>query len=408
MGDKYIKDGKLYEKGGWGGDKELGTVEKGGIFSQDTVKMHGLSTPDMKIERTGLLGEHVDIVGKDTLSEFIEGKREGTRLETETNILNNTNISHEWTQELGGAKIPKSSVSSGGSSGKGGGGSSNYGSSSSTSSSGFGSSILIIAFIVLVIGAVYGLTNSSHSRISYPAQQYTSVPSQPPVPATVSAPVQPEVNITKAVIAEELDSNNIPVGTSNRFSAGNRTLYFYISYNGAIANETEFVYRWYKDDIEFSNSSFTLAYASGNAWNSASIDFEPGAYDVRLYSNNKQLEKATFNVLPSSDNDQKVVVQQHREETERLQRQAEYQQRQYEEQQRAAEQQQQREAYQQHENTQRRLERNQWQHNKVEQQRRETEFNQLSQRNRWQAEPRPQRQVRQQQQRVFRPRFPGR
>lgn len=114
MGDKYIQDGKLYEKGSgfFGGDKELGTVEEGGIFSQDTVKMHDIFTPDMKIERTGLLGENVDLVSKDTLSELIEGKREGTRLETENHILYDTSSSYEWTQELGGAKIPRDSVSS--------------------------------------------------------------------------------------------------------------------------------------------------------------------------------------------------------------------------------------------------------------------------------------------------------
>lgn len=108
MGDQYIKDGKLYEKGSgiFGGDKELGTVKEGGFGFQDQVIMNDPFTPDMKIERSGLWDEHVDIVGKDTLSELIEGKREGTRIETEEHILYDTTSSYKWTQELGGAKIP--------------------------------------------------------------------------------------------------------------------------------------------------------------------------------------------------------------------------------------------------------------------------------------------------------------
>lgn len=114
MAEKYIKDGKYYEKGAglFGSDKEIGVVQPGGLF-QDTIKMHDFFTPDLKIEKTGWFGENTDIVGKDTLSEFIEGKREGTRLETDERILYSIPTSYEWVQTLGGPKIPKNQKSSG-------------------------------------------------------------------------------------------------------------------------------------------------------------------------------------------------------------------------------------------------------------------------------------------------------
>lgn len=217
MGDKYIKDGKLYEKdaGFLGGDKELGTVEKGGIFSQDTVKMNDIFTPDMKIERTGLLGENVDIVSKDTLSEFIAGKREGTGLETENHILYNTTSSYEWTQELGGAKIPKDSASSG--SGDGGGGGAGGGSGSAYSSGGSSDTSWGVGRVFVLVIAGLMLTVLIGSFISTSNHQSTATPKAPPrQPPTIISPVTSNVN----AYFEEMFS----ISVNEAFSDGNETI----------------------------------------------------------------------------------------------------------------------------------------------------------------------------------------
>jgi len=113
---------------------------------------------------------------------------------------------------------------------------------------------------------------------------------------TDRVPAASTLKITKAVIAEGLDSNKNPVGIATRFPDGNKTLYYYISYTGGIPNKTIFLYRWYKGSSEIANSQLTLKYASGNAWSPLSYNYGPGTYEVRLYIDGKESRKSSFTI----------------------------------------------------------------------------------------------------------------
>jgi hypothetical protein len=141
MGDKYIKDGKYFEKGDglFGSDKELGVVKDGGLFFNDEIIMHDLFTPNKTIE-TDWTGTVKDVVEKDHLSEFIQGHREGTRIEPDSNPFSSDGQrSHEWTQELGGPKVRKPTSSEEVESLRGNEEASETGSSLSCSGGGYGS-----------------------------------------------------------------------------------------------------------------------------------------------------------------------------------------------------------------------------------------------------------------------------
>jgi hypothetical protein len=107
MGEKYIKDGKLYEKiNDFVGDREIGTI-KG-----DRVETKGFFTPTLYIERDWM--GNIDLTETDSLSHLLSGTREITRLSPDDHPLasESSYINTELTQEYGGRKVPKSSESS--------------------------------------------------------------------------------------------------------------------------------------------------------------------------------------------------------------------------------------------------------------------------------------------------------
>lgn len=118
-------------------------------------------------------------------------------------------------------------------------------------------------------------------------------------PAPAKPPDTPSINITKIIIAAGLGTNQVPFGVDTNFSSGNKRLYFYVSYNGAIPNRTLFVFKWYQNDDQINEAKFTIKYASGNIWNYLDYDFQPGQYQVQVHANGRQLGMTFFKVSTS-------------------------------------------------------------------------------------------------------------
>lgn len=202
---------------------------------------------------------------------------------------------------------------------------------------------LVVLSIISHSGSGSVISKSSYS----PSPFHAPTPKPPPAPA----PKPPQIKVERSVIAEGLDSSKKPVGVNTNFSSGNKRLYYYVSYNGAIANSTVFGYKWFKDgnqirDLQF---QYTVKHASGNAWNSIDYNFEPGGYEARLYVNGNEIDRTFFSINTSTADIQKAEEQRRQQEAERQRREAE-QNRQLEEQKRAEEQRRQREAERQRQN----------------------------------------------------------
>jgi serine/threonine protein kinase len=109
------------------------------------------------------------------------------------------------------------------------------------------------------------------------------------------------LKITRSVIAEGLDSSNNPIGIGNDFSAGNRSLYCYVTYTEGIPDKTILEYRWYKGGNEIRNFKWTIKDASGYVWNYLTYNFEPGTYEVRLYVDGHEIQKNIFRIKEKSE-----------------------------------------------------------------------------------------------------------
>jgi len=179
---------------------------------------------------------------------------------------------------------------------------------------------LATALAVIVILTMSQLDLSSSRPFS--SIQQAIFGSQEPVPATPTqantvqetiftpppAPEIPSINIMKAVIATGVDTNNGPFGIDTSFYPGNKRLFYYITYNGAIVNSTVFVFKWYQYGNQIKEEPFTSQYASGNVWNSVDYDFQPGQYEAKLYVNGQLLNSTSFNVIENNPNIQREVV----------------------------------------------------------------------------------------------------
>lgn len=106
-----------------------------------------------------------------------------------------------------------------------------------------------------------------------------------------------EKNIIRALIAERIDSNRLPFGVSNNFPFGTKRLYYYVSYKDAIPNKTTLEFHCYKNGALLSKSEpFILKYTTGNFFSKFDYDFQPGQYQVRLYSGGSLINVVSFNI----------------------------------------------------------------------------------------------------------------
>lgn len=105
-----------------------------------------------------------------------------------------------------------------------------------------------------------------------------------------------KVRVSRAVVAERMEGDT-PAGIGNRFTAGRRTLYFFVHYSGAAPDVTEFAFSWYKNGNEISTDAFRAKYASGNVWNQFDTDFQPGAFEVRLHVGGMQVANSRFRIV---------------------------------------------------------------------------------------------------------------
>jgi serine/threonine protein kinase len=151
---------------------------------------------------------------------------------------------------------------------------------------------------VLIQGAAAGiviLTIMAHSGGgSSVGNQSPSAPASAPASVPSSAPASPSINITKAVVAADADANNVAIGIDTSFLPGNKTLHYNITYDGAIANQTVFFFKWFKSGNLISESQFTLQYPSGWVDSKLNYDFQPGQYEVQLHVNGRQLNSTSF------------------------------------------------------------------------------------------------------------------
>lgn len=172
--------------------------------------------------------------------------------------------------------------------------------------------VVVVALLFTIIGYWYYQTQESQKVL----QVQEPVPATPPqantTPETIStpppAPEIPSINITKAVVAAGVDTNNVPLGIDTNFYSGNKRLFYYISYNGAIANSTVFVFKWYQYGNQIKEEQFTPQYASGNVWNSVDYDFQPGQYEAKLYANGQLLNSTSFNVIENNPDIQRKII----------------------------------------------------------------------------------------------------
>jgi hypothetical protein len=158
--------------------------------------------------------------------------------------------------------------------------------------------------INLVAAGVVILTIMCHSGSGSVARKasYTPVAEPAPAPAPVPAqmPETPTINLTKAIVAIGLDNNQIPLGVNTTFPTGNKRLYYYVSYDGGIPDQTVFYFRWYKEGNPIKENQFTLKYATGNVWSYLDYDFQPGQYEAQVYADGRQLSSSSFNVTTGS------------------------------------------------------------------------------------------------------------
>jgi hypothetical protein len=172
--------------------------------------------------------------------------------------------------------------------------------------------VVVVVLLFTIIGYWYYQTQESQKVF----QRQEPVPATPPqantTPETIStpppAPEIPSINITKAVVAAGVDTNNGPFGIDSSFYSGNKRLFYYISYNGAIANSTVFVFKWYQYGNQIKEDQFTSQYASGNVWNSVDYDFQPGQYEAKLYANGQLLNSTSFNVIENNRDIQGAII----------------------------------------------------------------------------------------------------
>lgn len=151
---------------------------------------------------------------------------------------------------------------------------------------------------VLIQGAAAGvviLTIMAHSGDNAAVRHYDNPISDPArASAPAPAPDTTSLNITKAVVAAGADTNNVAFGIDTSFSPGNKTLHYNITYDGGIANQTVFFFKWFKSGNLISESQFTLQYPSGWVDSKLNYDFQPGQYEVQLHLNGRQLDRTSF------------------------------------------------------------------------------------------------------------------
>jgi hypothetical protein len=116
-----------------------------------------------------------------------------------------------------------------------------------------------------------------------------------------AVPVKANISIVKGLMAEGINQAQQPITIGASLSPGNKTLYYYVSYNGAVPDSTAFTYKWSKDGTLIKEDRLMLKYASGNVWNSLNYDFQPGDYDVSLYLGDSLTHRVFFSIK-ASDN----------------------------------------------------------------------------------------------------------
>ena len=162
---------------------------------------------------------------------------------------------------------------------------------------------IVIAVVVLLCalggGYWYYQKTATLAKGKHPSVSAHTRKSQSPATTTIPALQVPPINITRAIIATGVNTDQVPFGIDTNFYSGTKRLFYYVSYNGAIANSTVFVFKWYKYDNEIRESTFTLRYASGNVWNFLDYDFQPGQYEARAYANGQLLARTSFSVSES-------------------------------------------------------------------------------------------------------------
>lgn len=164
-----------------------------------------------------------------------------------------------------------------------------------------------------ISSALIFLTIFSHSNTQSVTKGYAPVPAPASAPVKAPAPVPevPTIRIKRAVIAENIDSNHNPIGINTTFYANasydnnSRTyVVFYIEYEGAIVNKTEFSIKWLKDGQEAGLRDpcrKTLPASSGSYWcQSGGYYLQAGNYEAILIADGQEIKRTSFSVLPSS------------------------------------------------------------------------------------------------------------
>jgi uncharacterized OB-fold protein len=135
-----------------------------------------------------------------------------------------------------------------------------------------------------------------------------------PVPAPAPPPVSSQVRITRSVIAVAVGSDNQPLGVDTTFNEdtvrNSGKLVYYVSYDGAISNQTKFKAMWYRDGNVIANGDdYTIQYLSGNFYNTLNYNFTPGNYEARLFVDGNEVDKTFFSVSASSADTQRTEKQ---------------------------------------------------------------------------------------------------
>jgi hypothetical protein len=121
----------------------------------------------------------------------------------------------------------------------------------------------------------------------------------PPPPPPIS-----NIQITRSVIAERIDTNNQPEGIATVFHESPSramNLVYYADYKNAVANQTKMEVKWYRENNLISDEcDYTLPDSSG--WYKCALNygFTKGDYEARLFADGKEVNRTSFKIVASA------------------------------------------------------------------------------------------------------------
>lgn len=116
-----------------------------------------------------------------------------------------------------------------------------------------------------------------------------------------NAKINKPVVILKTRIARDIDTNSNLYGVSSVFRQyeTNKGLVCYAEFDGAVPGKVNVISHWYRNNVLYYKSNeINLNINKGHIWYRTKVtNFPPGNYEVRLISDNIEIEKIHFSVV---------------------------------------------------------------------------------------------------------------